>query len=104
MPLPMLQELLSEPSDRIDKEYTCSIFKCKNIIFGPFYIEKNIKIRNSWALKLIWIKTFLLDIGNKFPTLGSLNIQLMMTKNGPVPFEFNARSFGTTAVRSHFKV
>ena len=34
--------------------------------------------------------------------MGSLNIQLMLSKYGPVPFELNARFSGTTAVRAHF--
>ena len=34
--------------------------------------------------------------------IGSLNVQLMLTEAGPVPFEINARFSGTTAVRAHF--
>ena len=44
----------------------------------------------------------LLKIGELLPITASLNVQLMMGKNGPVPFEFNARFSGTTAVRSYF--
>ena len=45
----------------------------------------------------------LLGIAESLPVVGSLNVQLLRDTNGyPVPFEFNARFSGTTAIRSHF--
>jgi carbamoyl-phosphate synthase large subunit len=44
----------------------------------------------------------LMKVAEKLPCMGTLNIQLMVGPNGPVPFEFNARFSGTTAVRAHF--
>ena len=106
IPYPMMQEILSEPSEFLDKEYTCSIFKCNNNkLFGPFTSRRTLKAGNSWIIEVKEfknLKEILFEIGNKIPIIGSFNIQLMMTKNGPIPFEFNARFSGTTAVRSYF--
>ena len=44
----------------------------------------------------------LIDIASCIDFVGSLNIQLMLGEDGPVPFEINARFSGTTAVRAHF--
>ncbi len=44
----------------------------------------------------------LMAIGAELQVMGSINVQLMMGEDGPVPFEINARLSGTTAVRAHF--
>jgi carbamoyl-phosphate synthase large subunit len=44
----------------------------------------------------------LLAIANSLDFVGSLNVQLMLTENGAIPFELNSRFSGTTAVRAHF--
>jgi len=41
-------------------------------------------------------------LSKKIHNLGSFNIQLINTKKGPIPFEFNSRFSGTTSVRSKF--
>ena len=106
VPNPMLQEVLAYSSEKLDSEYTCSIFKCfDGTILGPFTSRRTLKSGNSWVIEVDNFKEIypmLLNIGEKFPTIGSLNIQLMMTEKGPIPFEFNSRFSGTTAVRSHF--
>ena len=33
---------------------------------------------------------------------GSFNIQLRLSKRGPIPFEFNPRFSGTTSIKSYF--
>ena len=106
VPNPMLQEILALPKNQLDKEYTCSIFKCKDgTILGPFTSRRTLKSGNSWIVEVDQFKDIfplMLKIGRKFSTIGSLNVQLMMTSNGPVPFEFNARFSGTTAIRAHY--
>jgi carbamoyl-phosphate synthase large subunit len=102
----MMQEILSEPSDVLNNEYTCSIFKTKSgKILGPFTSRRTLRSGNSWVIEVKEFKELfplLLKIGKIFPILGTLNIQLMLTKDGPIPFEFNARFSGTTAIRSYF--
>ena len=41
-------------------------------------------------------------ISSKLNNVGSFNIQLINTKKGPIPFEFNSRFSGTTSIRSSF--
>ena len=48
------------------------------------------------------ITELMLSIGRLLPSIGSLNVQLMLTERGPVPFEFNARFSGTTPIRAYF--
>ena len=106
VPRPMLQRLIARPSSELDKEYTCSVFKCADgRLLGPFTSRRTLRAGNSWAIEVApfeELRHLLLKIGEAFPTLGSLNVQLMMSEKGPVPFEFNARFSGTTAVRAHF--
>jgi len=105
-PFPMLQKLIATPSDVLQAEYTCSIFKCKDgSILGPFTARRTLRGGNSWHIEVDrfeGLEPLLLRIGELLPIMGSLNVQLMVGKDGPVPFEFNARFSGTTAVRSYF--
>ena len=41
-------------------------------------------------------------IGKNMEIEGTLNVQLIMTEDGPVPFEFNCRFSGTTAIRAYY--
>jgi carbamoyl-phosphate synthase large subunit len=59
----------------------------------------------SWQVEVAYfseLSELLLSIGKTMNVVGSLNIQLMLSENGPVPFELNARFSGTTAIRAHF--
>ncbi len=106
VPFPMLQKLIDMPSHQLSKEYTCSIFRCEDgRILGPFTARRTLRGGNSWVVEVDHfpqLATLLKAIGNKLNSMGSLNIQLMIGPRGPVPFEFNARFSGTTAVRAHF--
>jgi len=106
VPKPVMQKIIHMPSSQIDNEYTCSVFKTNDgSILGPFTARRTLKNGNSWIVEVDYFKTFyplLLSIGEKLEITGSLNIQLMLGKNGPVPFEFNARFSGTTAIRAYF--
>ncbi|MBT3585655.1 MAG: ATP-grasp domain-containing protein [Halobacteriovoraceae bacterium] len=106
VPNPMCQELVDLPRTDLSNEYTCSVFRCANgDLLGPFTARRTLKAGSSW---LIEVKEFpeleplMKGIADKLDIMGSLNVQLMIGKKGPVPFEFNARFSGTTAVRAHF--
>ena len=106
VPNPVLQELIAEPSDRLAAEYTCSVFRCADgTLIGPFTARRTLRSGNSWIVEVSRFERLhplLMQVAEKLPCMGTLNIQLMIGPNGPVPFEFNARFSGTTAVRAHF--
>jgi carbamoyl-phosphate synthase large subunit len=106
VPKPMLQKLINRPSKYLCYEYTCSVFKCRDgRILGPFTARRTLRGGSSWIVEVDRFEELhplLLSIGSILPIMGSLNVQLMLGLNGYVPFEFNARFSGTTAVRAHF--
>ena len=106
VPLPMIQELIAMPSDELGQEYTCSVFTRRDgRVIGPFTARRTLRAGSSWAIEVAPVpelNSVLLAVGKALPSLGSLNVQLMIGPAGPVPFEFNARFSGTTAVRAHF--
>jgi carbamoyl-phosphate synthase large subunit len=105
-PLPMLQRVIVMPAPELDSEYTCSVFKTPDgRIVGPFTARRTIRGGTSWHVEVAHfdeLNEVLLAIGRSMEFIGSLNVQLMLTEKGPVPFEFNARFSGTTAIRAHF--
>ncbi len=104
---PMIQQLIDQPSSMLKSEFTCSVFKTREgKVLGPFTARRTLRAGNSWVVE---VKNFenlheiLLKIGNTLQFEGSLNIQLMVNSSGrPMPFEFNPRFSGTTAVRANF--
>ena len=106
MLFPMLQQVIDIPSQELNNEYTCSMFKTlEGSLIGPFFARRTLKGGTSWHVEVkpfTKLKSILLEIGNKLDFNGSLNVQLMMGSDGPVPFEINARFSGTTAIRAHF--
>lgn len=106
VPNPMLQELIAMPKTQLEREYTCSVFRCSDSsILGPFTARRTLRNGNSWIVEVDQFQEcfpLLIRLGNLLPTMGSLNVQLMLTDDGPVPFEFNSRFSGTTAIRTHF--
>ena len=105
-PMPMLQRLIDIPTSEIKNEYTCSIFKKLDGRFvGPFTARRTLRGGTSWNIEVSdfeHLKESLIAIASAFDCPGSLNVQLMLTDDGPIPFELNARFSGTTAVRAHF--
>ena len=106
VPMPMLQEMLNKPSSKLSSEYTCSVFKTKESkLMGPFTARRTLRHGNSWVIEVDHFRDIyplLLKIGESLSIMGSLNVQLMKSSRGYVPFEFNSRFSGTTAVRTHF--
>lgn len=105
-PLPMLQRVIDIPASKLHTEYTCSVFKLPDgKILGPFTARRTVRGGTSWHVEVARfneLDELLLAIGHAVDFIGSLNVQLMLTKDGPVPFELNARFSGTTAVRAYF--
>jgi carbamoyl-phosphate synthase large subunit len=105
-PMPMLQRVIDIPKPELHSEYTCSVFKLPDgRIIGPFTARRTIRGGTSWHVEVARfakLNDLLLAIGQAMDFMGSLNVQLMLTAQGPIPFELNARFSGTTAVRAHF--
>ena len=106
VPKPMLQKMLDAPTSLLQNEYTCSVFKCADgTLLGPFTARRTLRGGSSWVVEVAEFKELhplMLQIGAKMKIMGSMNVQLIVGKSGPVPIEFNARYSGTTAVRAHF--
>ena len=86
-PLPMIQEMIAHPSNSLDKEYTCSLFKdASGQIFGPFIARRTVKGGTSWLVEVLdspALNNPLLKIGNLLDFMGSINIQLMVGMEHP---------------------
>lgn len=105
-PAPMLQRVIDIPTAELGSEYTCSVFKTPDgTMIGPFTARRTVRGGTSWHIEVAPFEALyatLLAIAGSIEFVGSLNIQLMLTEHGPIPFELNARFSGTTAVRAHF--
>ncbi len=106
VPRPMLQEMIDYPSVELKSEYTCSVFTDREgSLVGPFTARRTLRGGSSWVVEVdqfTELYPLLTSIGKVLPSVGSLNVQLMIGPAGPVPFELNARFSGTTAIRAHF--
>jgi carbamoyl-phosphate synthase large subunit len=106
VPRPMLQEMIAYPSSELKSEYTCSVFSDREgSLLGPFTARRTLRGGSSWVIEVdqfTELYPLLTSIGKVLPSVGSLNVQLMIGPAGPVPFELNARFSGTTAIRAHF--
>lgn len=103
---PLMQVLIARPGPTLENEYTCSIFKAADgTVFGPFTARRTLRGGSSWIVEVrafSRIMPLLRRIAELLPIRGTFNVQLMVGRDGPVPFEFNARFSGTTAIRAHF--
>ncbi len=106
VPSPMLQQLIDMPSSELGTEYTCSVFKAMDgSLIGPFTAKRTVRGGTSWHIEVDEFKQIhhlLIKLGESLDFIGSLNVQLMLTNDGPIPFELNSRFSGTTAVRAYF--
>jgi len=102
----ILQQCISLPEGRLKDEFTCSAFTCKKgKVVGTFVARRVLKGGNSVIVEVVdvpEIHSLVQRIAESLPSMGSLNVQLMLGKTGPVPFELNARLSGTIATRAHF--
>lgn len=106
VPDPLVQALIMRPAPTLGAEYTGSIFKAADgKILGPFAARRTLRGGSSWVVEVCSfapILSLLHRIAELLPIRGTFNVQLMVGPDGPVPFEFNARFSGTTAIRAHF--
>jgi carbamoyl-phosphate synthase large subunit len=106
VPSPMLQRIISMPDTQLSHEYTCSVFKCSNgSILGPFTARRTLRWGSSWNIEVgdfVELHPVLIAIGEECSAMGTLNIQLMVGPEGPIPFELNSRFSGTTAIRAYY--
>ena len=103
---PLVQEVIATPASALGAEYTCSVVKLADgRLLGPFTARRSLRTGHSWTVEVGFfeeIHDLLLSIADAYPMYGSFNVQLMVGPDGPVPFEFNPRFSGTTAMRAHF--
>ena len=103
---PIVQEYAGFYGNELDYEYTCSFFTTKqNQFIGPFIAKRKLVHGHSWIIEVKSfpkIKPIIKKISSYLKNTGSLNIQLRVGPKGPIPFEFNSRFSGTTAIRAHF--
>lgn len=106
VPRPMLQKVIDLPSGELKNEYTCCVFTTADgQHVGPFSSRRTLRGGASWVLEVkefSELKPLLLAIAARLPSRGSLNVQLMVGRDGPIPFEFNARISGSNSIRTHF--
>lgn len=106
VPNPMLQKLAGPVRAQLGNEYSCSVFRCADgSLLGPFVSRRTLRGGSSWIVEVVEAPEavpLLLRLGELLPSLGTLNVQMMITERGPVPFEFNARFSGTTPIRAHY--
>lgn len=102
----IVQELLGKGGGRLNDEYTCSVFRLSDgTLMGPFTARRSLRGGDSWIVEVDTFEALhplMTQIGKALPATGPLNVQMIETENGPVPFEINARYSGTTAIRAHF--
>lgn len=102
----LLQKCIGIPKAELGSEYTCSIFRCKDgTLLDPFTARRVLRGGSSWIVEVDAFRelySLLCDIGNALPSMGTMNVQLMIGPDGAIPFELNARFSGTTSVRAHF--
>jgi len=106
VPNPMVQSLIAEPSDDLGAEYTCSAFDAREgNTLGPFTAKRTVRGGTSWRIEVDnfpSVGKLVSQVAQQLPSIGSINLQLMVGPDGPIPFEINARFSGTTAVRAYF--
>ena len=103
---PIIQEHIGSIKNDFGTEFTCSFFKTKTKTnYWSYYIKrKNFK----WNVGLLRhvknkkISALISKMAKLIDCTGSFNIQLRLSKRGPIPFEFNPRFSGTTSIKSYF--
>ena len=105
-PNPMLQELAGPVREELGSEWTCSAFVCSGgEILGPFSSRRTLRGGSSWVVEVKPLAVgddVVIKIAEKLGHVGSINVQLMASEGGVVPFELNARFSGTTPIRAHY--
>ena len=106
VPQAVCQHCISVPETKLQNEFSCSAFTCQDgSILEPFVARRILRSGNSVVVEVVEnpeVQALVRSVAEAIPSLGSMNVQLMVGPNGPVPFELNARLSGTIATRSYF--
>jgi carbamoyl-phosphate synthase large subunit len=106
VPNPMLQQMAGPIDSGLGHEYTCSVFRCRDgVLHGPFVSRRTLRGGSSWLVEVApepAADALMREIGKLVPSVGSLNVQMMISNGRAVPFELNARFSGTTPIRAYF--
>ena len=86
-----------------DEEYTCGLYRSANKEIRTVILKRT--LLHGYTNKAITvehdaIEKLLIEIAHKLNLFGSINVQLRMTKNGPIVFEINPR-FSSTVMFRH---
>ena len=74
-------------------------------VLGPFSSRRSLRGGSSWIVEVKPLPIgaeVVLRIAEGLPHVGSINVQMMVSDQGVIPFEFNARFSGTTPIRAHY--
>lgn len=89
-----------------DEEYTVGAFTAKNgEQVGCIVFKRELAAGNTyraWVAHNAQIEKEAETVVKAFGAVGPCNVQLRLTRAGPVSFEINPRFSGTTAMRAHF--
>lgn len=87
-----------------DQEYTCGVYRTKTSEIHTIIIKRRLAGGHTIAGEVIEnfeIDQVLIKIAEELELRGSINVQLRLTKRGPVVFEINPR-FSSTIVFRHY--
>ncbi len=96
---PIIQEYL------YGNEYTCGSIFLKNKLISVICLRRYLKDGNTsiaFLDKDFLLNDYISKITETLKPYGPMNIQLKLTKNGPIIFEINPRFSGTTPIREKF--
>ena len=106
VPEAIFQEFLIGEPGGIGSEFTCAFFRSRaGVSVGPFVARRSLRGGTSWVIEVApfpLLHDYLCQVARSIEFEGSLNIQLIVGKEGPRTIELNCRFSGTTAVRAHF--
>lgn len=86
-------------------EYTCGLFRSKNGIIRSIVLKRELIGGFTGYGEVVYnkeINKLIHDIADKLQLIGSINVQLRLTSNGPVIFEINPRFSSTVRFRHLF--
>lgn len=106
VPNPIFQEFLIGESQGLGSEYTCAFYRFRTgETVGPFVARRSLRGGTSWVVEVAtfpFLHDYLRQVAEAIAFEGSLNIQLIVGRDGPRTIELNCRFSGTTAIRAHF--
>ena len=91
-----------------DQEYTVGVYRCRNgHIAGVTTIWRELNFGLTYKAIVLphkKVESYAIRVIEAVGAIASCNVQLRLTRRGPVAFEVNPRFSSTTPVRAHFGV